>query len=92
MSAQNTPGPDEQATCRGCGMVLRGKAYYLGGPAFHPRSGEECPVNHYGGFVCSEQCDYRASVRQLASMPGCAGATQPGPDVAESIRRKWSQS
>lgn len=81
---------DEQATCRGCGMVLRGKPYYMGGHAFHPRTGEQCKVNHYGGFVCSEQCDRNASVRQHASMPGCAGATRPDCYAAERIRRNWS--
>lgn len=81
---------DEQATCRGCGMALRGKAYHLGGRAFHPKTGEECPANHYGGFVCSEACDYRASVRQHASMPGCSTATRPDTFAAERIRRNWS--
>jgi hypothetical protein len=71
-------------------MVLRGKAYHLGSRAFHPRTGEECPSNHYGGFVCSEECDRRASIRQHASMPGCAEATRPDTYAAERIRRNWS--
>lgn len=52
---------DEVATCRGCRMELRGKPYYMGGSAYHPRTGEQCKVNRYGGYVCSESCDQRAT-------------------------------
>jgi len=81
----------EQAVCRGCGRVLRGRPYHEGGRAFHPDTGKECPINHYGGFVCSQACDYRASVNQHASMPGCMGARKPDCYAAERIRRNWDQ-
>lgn len=71
-------------------MELRGKPYHLGGRAYHPKTGERCPANHYGGYVCSEQCDYRASIEQVASMPGCAGATRPDCFAATTIRKNWS--
>lgn len=91
MTSPNPTPTDEQATCRGCGMVLRGRPYRYGGHAFHPRTGEQCPVNHYGGFVCSEACDYRASVEQHASMPGCSTATRPDCYAAARIRENWSK-
>lgn len=80
---------DERAECRNCGMLLRGKPYYMGGSAYHPLTGEQCKVNHYGGFVCSPGCDYRASVKQVSSMPGCAGATRPDCYAMERLRRNW---
>ena len=82
----------EPATCRGCGRLLRGDAYMYGGSAYHPDTGERCPTNHYGGFVCSESCDYRTSVRMLDSMPGCRGATSPDCYAREQIARNWRRS
>lgn len=61
---------EEVATCRGCGKELKGKPYYMGGTAYHPRTNERCKVNFYGGFVCSDKCDKRASYELEASMPG----------------------
>lgn len=84
-------GADEVATCRGCGMVLRGKPYYMGGSAVHPRTGKQCKVNHYGGFVCSYQCDYNACVRQHSSMPGCGTATSPDTYARQTLRRNWPE-
>lgn len=50
----------DTAKCRGCGMTLNGKPYHLGGPfARHPKTGEVCRVNYYGGYVCSESCDQK---------------------------------
>lgn len=64
----------EKAFCRGCDRELNGPPYYTGKPAYHPDTGARCKVNHYGGFVCSRECDYRASLEMHGSMPGCAGA------------------
>lgn len=65
---------DEQATCRHCRRVLIGKAYHLGGAAYIPNAkggiGRRAPVNYYGGFVCSEGCDYQAALALEQSMPG----------------------
>lgn len=58
-----------QAECRNCKRLLRGKAYYLGGQAYHPETREQCKVNKYGGFVCSDLCDARATYDLEASMP-----------------------
>jgi len=48
---------NEQAECRGCGMTLKGKPYYMGGAAYHPTTREQCKINFYGGYVCSDDCD-----------------------------------
>lgn len=82
---------DEIAVCRGCGRELKGKPYGMGGDAYHPVTGERCPKNHYGGFVCSEECDRRASVEQHASMPGCRGARTPDQGAAKTIARNWAR-
>jgi len=86
---------EEYATCRGCGMQLDGKPYYMGGRAYVPEAPgqkrREAKVNHYGGFVCSHACDYRASVRQVQSMPGCAGATTPDCYAKQRIQANWPE-
>jgi hypothetical protein len=61
---------EEVAICRGCKKVLKGKPYYMGGSAYHPRTNERCKVNFYGGFVCSDECDKRANYELERSMPG----------------------
>ncbi len=66
------------AVCRNCGMVLRGDAFMYGGLAFHPTTGEQCKQNKYGGFICSEICDKRASYDLEKSQPGnIMGAPRP---------------
>lgn len=79
----------ETATCRGCGKVLNGKPYYMGGQAFDPITGKQCPANHYGGFVCSEDCDRRATLELESSMPGCAGQKTPSCWSARTLRYNW---
>ena len=79
------------AICRGCRQVLRGKAYCLGGSAYHPRTGERCKVNHYGGFVCSPECDRKASLEQLRDMPNCGGAAHMDCYAAASQRANWPE-
>lgn len=84
---------DEVATCRGCRRILNGKPYYMGGAAYHPETKERCPSNWYGGFVCSRQCDVRASEELEFSMPGCRWypGAQLSSCAAESIRRNWDE-
>jgi hypothetical protein len=82
----------QTAVCRGCGMALKGKPYHLGGNAYHPETNEQCPVNHYGGFVCSYDCDWKVSVDMLNSMPGCSGAAAPDCYAAKKIRDNWRQA
>ena len=82
---------DEVATCRGCGMVLRGKPYYMGGNAYHPETGERCRKNHYGGYVCSEGCDRRSSQRLEDSMPGAGPSGGSLSCFAKSsLNRNWN--
>lgn len=80
---------DTHAVCRGCGLVLRGKPDWAGGHAYHPETGERCPRTFYGGYVCSRNCDFKASVEQLASMPGCHGAKYPDGGAMQKIRENW---
>jgi len=78
---------DEVATCRNCGKELRGKPYYMGGRAYLPLpKGGQAPVNFYGGYVCSRQCDYRASLALEQSMPGHNGQERLGTG-SEALRR-----
>lgn len=77
------------AKCRYCKKELNGKPYYMGGKAYHPITGKECPVNHYGGYVCSKQCDYSASLEQLVDMPGCGSSSKPTDSALSTIRHNW---
>lgn len=85
----NTP-VEEVATCRGCGMALKGKPYHLGGQAYHPRTGARCKINYYGGFVCSRECDFRSSLALEQSMPGHGFEQKTlGMCAKESLKRNW---
>lgn len=82
---------ETNAVCRGCGLVLRGKPFYLGGHAYHPRTNEQAKVNYFGGYVCSRECDYRASLEQESSMPGHGGQQRLSPEVSRMIERRWGK-
>ncbi len=80
----------EIATCRNCGMALRGKPYFMGGSAYHPKTNEQCKVNFYGGYVCSRTCDFMASLKLEQTMPGhgCR-QTDIGCYAREHLERNW---
>ena len=82
---------DEGAICRGCRRELSGKAYSLGGPAFHPITKEQVKVNHYGGFVCSEKCDTRVCKDMESSMPGAGKVFYLSDSAARRIRSNWRE-
>jgi hypothetical protein len=77
------------AICRGCRKKLIGKPYHLGGGAYDPVTLKSCKVNHYGGYVCSPECDYRVSLDMLSSMPGAGTATSLDCYARESYNRNW---
>jgi hypothetical protein len=66
----------EHAKCRGCGKKLGGTPYHLGGHAYDPDTGEAVKACHYGGWVCSRECDVRACVELEGTMPGCRTVNQ----------------
>ena len=80
---------DTEAVCRGCGKVLRGKPAYAGMPAFDPETGEQCPRNYYGGFVCSEGCDRRAILEQESSFPGAGKAVLMTQGAQSKFNANW---
>lgn len=84
---------DTEAVCRGCGKVLRGKPYSMGGSAYDPVTGERAKHNHFGGYVCSRGCDHRASLEQERSMPGHGwGQTRLSCYAQEALNRNWSDT
>jgi len=82
-----------QAECRGCGKGLVGKPYCMGGRAYHPETKEPVKINFYGGFVCSEQCDFQASLCLEQSMPGhgAGQTTLHGPALA-AHKMNWRKT
>jgi hypothetical protein len=73
--------------------MLRGKPYYMGGSAYLPleEGGGRALVNHYGGFVCSEGCDYRAALQLEQDMPGHGGQTRLTPPLSTRIAERWAE-
>ncbi len=92
MSTESDITAPERATCRGCRMELNGKAYHLGGLATHPRTGETCRINFYGGYVCSWECDRAASMELQSSMPGAGPCRSLDGPAMDSLRRNWPES
>ena len=80
------------AKCRNCGKLLRGKPYHMGGGAYLPldEGGGRAKSNHYGGYVCSQRCDYRAALSLEQSMPGHLGQTRLTGDLARRISERWA--
>ena len=89
-----TANTRERATCRGCDRLLDGDAYMYGGRAYVPHDTpgprREALACHYGGFVCSASCDYRACLSLEQTMPG-HGHTQTrlDCDLEGRIVEKW---
>lgn len=79
----------DKAICRGCGKILNGKPYYTGGSAYHPITNEPCPINQYGGYVCSYSCDKRASMELEGSMPGSNKSQTLSIYAQNSLKRNW---
>ena len=77
------------AKCRGCGRVLVGAPYHLGGSAYDPNTMERSPVNQFGGFVCSRQCDVNVCLDMLSSMPGAGPAKQLDSFCRAQVTRNW---
>lgn len=78
-----------KASCRGCRKELRGNKYCYGGPAFDPVTNEQAKVCHYGGFVCSFDCDYKAHLELESSMPGHMGQRSLCVNTVKEMERKW---
>lgn len=85
--SMTTPGT---AQCECCRRALTGKPYHLGGLAYDPDTGERCPSNHFGGFVCSEHCDVQVCLRMLGSMPGAGETRSLDSYCQSSVDANWS--
>lgn len=88
---------DDTPVCRGCGRHLEGSPYFKGGRAFVPApegapswKREPAKKNHFGGWVCSYDCDRRASLEQERSMPGHDWEQRTlSCYAADALRRNW---
>ena len=72
--------------CRGCKRELKG-----GGQATvtHPKTGENCKWNFYGGYVCSYECDKASSEELERTMPGNQPFHSLSTHAQESLRKNW---
>ena len=81
----------EVAACRNCGMTLIGLPYYKGGAAYHPETKERCKINFYGGYVCSHNCDIKASTSLEMSMPGGTPFTTLSTQASRNLESNWKE-
>ena len=92
MTAPTTTAAKEPARCRHCGKLLRGTAYMYGGHAYHPDTGKQCPVNYYGGYVCSEHCDRQALFAMESSFPGAGPCKSLTQGAQRKLTENWRQA
>ena len=78
-----------QATCRGCGRPLNGAAFHTGKPPPILEDGEKARRCHYGGWVCSRECDVAACLRLEGGQPGTRDLTEISTQAAQSVARNW---
>jgi ribosomal protein L37AE/L43A len=84
--------PDETPYCRHCNRTLRGHAYWTGKPAYHPEPNGTVRRNHYGGWVCSRSCDWKAALDLEQSMPGHGYHQKtPGCYTYAQMDEKWGE-
>lgn len=77
---------EETQNCRGCGKLLIGKYPY----AYDPKTKKDAKWNYYGGFVCSEACDVRASLELEQSMPGHGSSQKYISQAAKAkVKSNW---
>jgi hypothetical protein len=76
--------------CRGCGKLLNGDGSH-GTSVSDPVTKNDSKWNHYGGWVCSRQCDYNSSLELERSMPGHMGqrSLSIGSESYRSVERNW---
>lgn len=79
------------AKCRGCGRLLNGTSYHLGGSAYDPATGKQAKVNFYGGYVCSYNCDVRVCLEMSSSMPGAGEAKSLNSFEREQVELNWPE-
>jgi hypothetical protein len=73
------------ASCRGCNQPMKGDDYMYGNNIYNHK------VNHYGGYVCSYDCDKRASLELERSMPGHSwNDTRLGCYSQRSLDNNWN--
>lgn len=84
--------PLKQVTCRGCGKKLSG-SNTQGNYVHDPETKEAAKWNYYGGWVCSERCDYNSSLELERSMPGHMGQKSLSVNSFSynSVKRNWQK-
>jgi len=80
--------PNETVKCRGCRKDLTETWNRY---CYNPITKEEAKWNHYGGWVCSERCDYRSALELEQTMPGHTGQTSLGYHLSKEIERRWAK-
>jgi len=79
-------------TCRGCGKTLNGDGSQMNSVS-DPDTRKDAKWNHYGGWVCSKQCDYNSSLELERSMPGHMGQKNLSINSPAylSVERNWKE-
>ena len=79
----------KKTKCRHCKkpLVVHRGHYHVS--AYDPETNEPAQENHYGGWVCSKECDIKECVSMSSSMPGAGYASRPSCYAEETIKRNW---
>lgn len=85
-----TENKEKKPKCRSYGRALLGSPYYTGKPAFHPETKQQLPSNYYGGWVCSYECDRRASFEQESSFPRAGKALSLSSGASQKLKINWN--
>lgn len=70
---------DDIAHCRACKRTLKGSPFWSGQPAYLPESDAPALAHHFGGWVCSAQCEIHIfDEMKSAGVWGSVEATKKG--------------
>lgn len=85
---------DVHEPCRYCGRTIHAQGhqdYYTAHWFDHQNKSQRAAVNHFGGYVCSRECDVRACLQMLSSMPGAGPAKSLDSYCNKSVNDNWSR-
>jgi hypothetical protein len=84
---------ERNSTCRGCGKLLKGDGSQ-GNAVYDPETKIFAKWNYFGGWVCSELCDYNSCLNLEKSMPGHMGqhSLGIGSSSYNAVKNNWKEA
>jgi hypothetical protein len=84
---------EKNTTCRGCGKLLEGDGSQFNA-VYDPETKILAKWNYFGGWVCSERCDYDSCLELERSMPGHMGqrSLSIGSASYRQVKTNWKEA